>query len=85
MHTFLESTVRISNLSCQDGKSQNRRRSNLPGLKSAASSKSGLLLDMRCKHQNYKKLIFISHLVSLCLKKQKEETNIKSIANLPQL
>lgn len=85
MHTFLESTVRISNLSCQDGKSQNRRRSNLPGLKSAASSKSGLLLDMRSKHQNYKKInIHFPSVFFLYLKNQKEETNIKSIANLPQ-
>jgi len=78
MHTFLESTVRISNLSCQDGKSQNRRRSNLPGLKSAASSKSGLLLDMRCKHQKYKKLIFISHLFSFCISKNRRKKQTSS-------
>jgi hypothetical protein len=68
-HTFLESTVRISNLSCQDGKLQNRRRSNLPGLNNAASSRSGLLLDMRSKHQNCQKLIFISHLFSFYISK----------------
>lgn len=45
--TFFERTVRISNLSRGYGKSQNRRRSSLPGLKSAASSKSGLLLNMK--------------------------------------
>lgn len=47
LQTFLERTVRISNLSRGDGKSQKRRRSSLPGLKSAASSKSGLLLEMK--------------------------------------
>lgn len=51
--TFLERTVRISPLSFSDGKSQNRRRSSLPGRNSAASSKSGRLFGWKIKRSTF--------------------------------